>query len=418
MSKLQQSTLRRATVAQALEAMRAYPVRKASTVRLAIAQAEGRILSGPVHAREDVPAFRRSRVDGYAVLEADVRGASREQPVVLRVSGEVRMGAVGGHKLSPGEAVRVPTGGALPEGTTGVVMVEDTDARAPSVQIYDGADSGTHITEIASDVRKGERLFGAGTVLSPAAAGLLAGAGVAQVEVFEPPSIAVIVTGDELSAPGDPLQPGRVRDINGVALSAALHAMGFMPRLYGGVPDERAPFEAQLRVALSQCAGVVISGGSSVGEKDFTPEVVAAAGEPGVVVHGIKAKPGRPALLAMIGDQPVFGLPGNPVSALTVLEAIAKPLLLRMFDKSDDSLAMRARLSQAIRVEEDLEHRIPVRLRAEDSDLIAEPLLGSSAQMHILGQADGMIVIPIGVGAIPADTIVDVWPFTRSRTLR
>lgn len=418
MSKLQQSPLRRVTVAQAIEAMRAYPVRKALTVRLAVMQAEGRILSSPVHALEDVPAFRRSRVDGYAVFEADVRGARRAQPVALRLSGEVRMGAAAGRSLSKGEAIRVPTGGALPEGATGVVMVEDTELRDECVVVYDGAECDSQITEVASDVRSGEQLFRAGTVLSPAALGLLTGAGVAQVEVYEPPSIAVIVTGDELSAPGDRLHPGRIRDINSVALSAALSAMGFIPRVYAGVPDERAPFEAQLRVALARCDGVVISGGSSVGEKDFTPDVVAAAGEPGVVVHGIRAKPGRPALLGMIGEQPVFGLPGNPVSALTVLEAIAKPLLLRMFGKTDDSVPIRARLSQEVSVEEELEHRIPVRLRADGADVSAEPLLGTSAQMHILGQADGMFVIPIGAGTIVAGTMVDVLPFTRSRTLR
>ncbi|MDQ6780511.1 MAG: molybdopterin molybdotransferase MoeA [Candidatus Eremiobacteraeota bacterium] len=393
-------------------------MRTASTVRLPITQAEGRILSGAVHALEDVPSFRRSRVDGYAVLESDVRGASRPRPASLRLSGEVLMGAAAGQRLSKGEAMRVPTGGALPEEATGVVMVEDTKALAGSVLVYDGAECETHISAVASDVRAGERLFTAGTVLSPAALGLLAGSGIAQVDIYEPPSIAVLVTGDELSPPGAPLRPGHIRDINGVALSAALSAMGFMPRLYANVPDERAPFEAQLRVALSQCDGVVISGGSSVGEKDFTPDVVAAAGEPGVVVHGIRAKPGRPALLGMIGEQPVFGLPGNPVSALTVLEAIAKPLLLRMFGKTDDSLPMRASLSHDVRVEEVLEHRIPVRLRADGGSVFADPLLGTSAQMHILGQADGMFVIPIGAGAVAAGTMVDVLPFTRSRTLR
>jgi molybdopterin molybdotransferase len=415
---LEQLPLRRVTLAEALEAMAAFPVRSARVESIAVSDAEGRVLAADVTAAENVPAFRRSRVDGFAVVAADVRGASPQRPVRLRIVGEVLMGHAAPGRLGAGEAMRIPTGGALPEGATGVIMIEDSDVRADSVVIADGSDSEAFITEVASDVRTGETLLLRGTALSPAALGLLSGAGASEVPVFRPPSVGVLVTGDELRAPGEELRTGEIRDINGVVLPAALRAMGFEAVQYGRVGDDREQFEALFRRALAQCDAVVISGGSSVGERDYTPAVVAAAGKPGVIVHGIKAKPGRPALLAVIGDQPVFGLPGNPVSALVVLESLVRPILLRMFGTAAAPIPFRAVLTSDLNVEPDLEHRIPVRLERAGGTIRAEPLLGTSAQMHILGRADGMLVVPLGTGRVSAGSVVEIVPFSRTRWLR
>ena len=415
---LERLPLRRVTLGQALDAMASFPVRRARVETIALANAEGRVLAADVVAREDVPAFRRSRVDGYAVIAEDVRAASRDRPVRLRVVGEVLMGERPAHDISPGQAARVPTGGALPAGATGVVMVEDTELHSETIAVFDGSDTEEFVSDIASDVRADSLLFAAGTVLSPAALGLACGAGVSELQVYVPPRVGVIVTGDELVAAQHILRPGQIRDINGVVLPSALRAMGFDPMDFGRVADERDALAATFGRALSECDAVVISGGSSVGERDYTPEVVAAAGVPGVIVHGIKAKPGRPALLAMIGEQPVFGLPGNPVSALTVLEAAVKPVLLRMFDKTDETPPVRAQLQRAVDVEAHLEHRIPVRLTRAGDLVVAAPLLGTSAQMHILGFADGMLVVPLGTARIAAGSWVDVIPFSRTRTLR
>jgi molybdopterin molybdotransferase len=398
--------------------MAEFPIRKARVERIGLPAAEGRILAQDVIAAENVPAFSRSMVDGYAVIAADVRGASRFNPIHLKRAGEVLMGKSTPLTLQRGHAIAVPTGGSLPQGTTGIVKIEDTSSEDDSIVVFDGEDCEDRATPAASDVRAGQLLFESGAILSPAAVGLLAAVGVAEVPVYCKPAIGVLVTGDELVPAGGSLEPGQIRESNGVTISAALAAMGFAPRQYGLVADEREILAAALARALSDCDAVIISGGSSAGIRDYAPAVVADAGDPGVIVHGVRAKPGRPVMLAMIGDSPVIGLPGNPVSALVMLEALAKPILLRMFDKTDRPLPMRARLESALNVDAGLEHRIPVELIASDDGLIARPLLGSSSQLHILAFADAIIIVPEGSGGVKQGAWVDALPFSRTRTLR
>jgi len=400
--------------------MSGHRVQRAGAERVALAAASGRVLAESVAAAEDVPPFSRSRVDGFAVVADDVRSATRERPVTLAIAGEVHMGRAAETTLAAGQAIRIPTGGMLPAGATGVVMIEDTDVRDGVVHVRDQSHCADNITRAGCDVHRGAELLRAGRVLDPAAIGMLAGAGVADVAVYSKPSIALLVTGDELVEPdGGPLRPGQIRDINRLSLGAMLAALGFAPRAYPRVPDNRAAFARVFETALADNAGVVVSGGSSVGERDYTPAIVAAAGKPGVIVHGVRAKPGRPVLLAIVGEKLVLGLPGNPVSALVMLEALGKPLLLRMFDKRDATLPLRAVLAADIQADDELELRIPVKLRrARENQLEAEPIFGTSAQMHILGLADAIVVAPSGAGRIRAGTEVEAMPFTRATTLR
>lgn len=418
MSTLSRAILRRATIEEALEAVGRFALHRAATQAVGIAAAEGRILAQDIAAPEDVPPFARSRVDGFAVVALDVLSASREQPVRLTLAGSIEMGKPPPAALGTGEAMRVPTGGALPPGATGVVMIEDAAAAGGIVAIFAGARCEKNVTPAGGDVKRGEPLFAAGAVLSPAAQGLLAGVGIAEVSVYQRAPVALLITGDELVPPGQRLRPGEIRDINRYAIAGALWAMGFSPHIYSPVPDDRAIFEQTFRDALQTNDAVIISGGSSVGEHDYTPSVVAAAGEPGVIVHGLRAKPGRPTLLGAVGDKPVIGLPGNPVSALVMLEAVGKKILLRLFGKNDDTLPLRAVLDQSIEAEPEIEHRIPVKLRQTSGGLRAQPLLGTSAMMHILGFADALIAMPLGAGRIEAGTIVDAIPFTRTSGLR
>lgn len=403
------------SVREALEAMAAHPLRKAEPEVVRVDAAEGRILAADALAAENAPPFTRSCVDGFAVISADVVGATKQSPVRLRIAGEIRMGAAAPPVLEHGTCLRVPTGGALPPQADGVVMIEDAQEHDDVVEINDGEGTSDHVTLEGADVRAGDMLCERGTLLSPAAVGMLAAAGVADVSAYRSPRVGLLVTGDELVPPGKPLLPGQIRDSNRAALGAALAAMGFTPRSYSRVPDERAAFDAAFAVALAENDAVVISGGSSVGERDYTPAVIDAAGAPGVIVHGIRAKPGRPAVLAAVGDKPVIGLPGNPVSALVVLEAIGKPILLRMFDIAHAPLLWRAELSEAIDVSRKLEHRIPVRLFVAHNGLHAQPLIGTSAHSHILGFADGLVVVEEGAGRMAAGTQVDVVPFSRTR---
>ncbi|HEV2909215.1 MAG TPA: molybdopterin molybdotransferase MoeA [Candidatus Eremiobacteraceae bacterium] len=413
-------TLRRVTLAQALRAVFEHSIRAAATERIPMSPlAAGRVLAEDVRAVEDVPPFTRSSVDGFAVRAHDVRAADSRNPVRLKVTGEVLMGGRGPNaELHSGEAVRVPTGGWLPPGATGVVKKEDCRDLDSAIEVLDGEGSEEHITQRGADVRAGDVLRRRGDVLTAASVGMVSGAGVAELRVFVTPKVGLLVTGDEIVSPGAPLRDGEVRDINSLSLAGALRAMGFEPQAYERVPDRRDAFERALARALSECDAVVISGGSSVGEKDYTPAIVAAAGKPGVIVHGVRAKPGRPTMLAIVGEKPVIGLPGNPVSALVMLETLGKPILLRLYDKDSTTLPIRARLQQRIDLEPDLEHLVPVRLVRTDAGVDATPLLGTSAQMHILGFADALVDVPAGSGPIEAGTVIDAIPLSRTSSLR
>lgn len=400
------------TIAEALAAMAAIPLRRAKIVSINVRDAVGRTLAVPISAVEDVPPFSRSRVDGYAVIADDVAGASIEKPATVRVVGEVAMGAAPPGPIARGQAMRISTGGALPPGADAAVMIEDTEESDDIATIRDASDAQSNVTLSGADVRRGDLLFESATVLTPARVGMLAGAGIDRVDVFERPRVGMLLTGDELVAPGDPIRPGEIRDINRYSLAGAIAAMGFEPVEYERVPDDRDAFEAAFARAIESCDAVVISGGSSAGARDFTPDVVQAAGPPGVIVHHVRAKPGRPTVLGAVGDKPVIGLPGNPVSALVMLETLGKPILLRMLDRRPNDVAIRAVLSQTIDVSTTLEHRIPVALHREDGIVSARPLFGTSAMMHILAFADALVTVPLGVGRIDGGTSVDAWPLS------
>ncbi|HYK51901.1 MAG TPA: gephyrin-like molybdotransferase Glp [Candidatus Eremiobacteraceae bacterium] len=400
------------TIAEALSAMAAIPLRRARIIRINVRDAVGRTLAVPISAVEDVPPFSRSRVDGYAVIADDVAGASTEKPATVRVVGEIAMGAAPPGPIARGQAMRISTGGALPPGADAAIMIEDTEESDGIATVRDASDAEANVTLNGADVRRGDLLFDSATILTPARVGMLAGAGIDAVDVFERPRVGMLLTGDELVAPGDPIHPGEIRDINRFSLAGALAAMGFEPVQFERVPDDRAAFEAAFARAVESCDAVVISGGSSAGARDFTPDVVQAAGPPGVIVHHVRAKPGRPTVLGAVGDKPVIGLPGNPVSALVMLETLGKPILLRMLDRRPNDVAIRAVLSQTIDVSPTLEHRIPVALHREDGIVSARPLFGTSAMMHILAFADALVTVPLGVGRIDGGTSIDAWPLS------
>ena len=369
-----------------------------------------------MRAQEDVPPFTRSSVDGFAIMVEDARAAG-DAPIRLTIAGAIRMGEPATRGLRRGEAMRVPTGGALPDGASGVVKVEDCLESDGSIEFRGMTDAHEHVTQRGADVACGDLLAARGDVLTAGAVGMLAGAGVMEIPVFATPIVGLLVSGDEIAAPGQPLRAGEIRDINGIALEACLRAMGCAPKAYPLVADRREDLAAALRRALDECDAVVISGGSSVGERDYTPAVVAAAGAPGVIVHGVAARPGRPTMLGIVDEKPVIGLPGNPVSALVMLETLGKPVLLRLFDKTDDTPRVQARLREPIDGAREIERIVPVRLAAGAGTLEATPLTGTSAQMHILGFADALVRVPAGTGRLEAGTRIEALPLTRSNGL-
>ncbi len=364
---------------------------------MSLLSAFGRVLATNITSTTDLPPFDRSAVDGWAVRAADMSAAASDRPVRLRRLGEVRMGAAAGLVVTPGGAVRIPTGGMLPEGADAVVMQEDVDADGTAILARRPVRAGDNIVGHGVDVRAGEVILGRGRRLRAADLGILAGVGVTDVEVFLPPRVAIVATGDEVVTAGEPLEAGRVRDMNSPALAGAVLASGGLPTLCGIVRDERPAVDEALHRALTGHEMVLVSGGSSVGERDVVADAIGALGPPGVIVHGIAVRPGKPTVLAAAGATPVIGLPGNPVSALVIFDLFARPVLEQMMgiDPASRPWGMvRARLAAALPAAGAREDHRRVRLDSRRDGLWASPLPAGSQVLTSLVRADGIVVVP------------------------
>jgi molybdopterin molybdotransferase len=310
--------------------------------------------------------------------------------------------------VAPGGAVAMPTGGVLPPGADAVVMVEHTqEAMAGTIEVLRPVAPGDGMVRADEDAATGAELVPAGRPLRAQDLGLLAAAGVAEVEVHARPRVAIVSTGDEVVAPEtDELGPGQVRDASTVALAALVRDAGGEPDPRGIVPDDPEALHAVLRAAVDSSDVVVVSAGSSVGARDETAAVVAQLGEPGIWCHGIALRPGKPTLLADSGGVPVIGLPGNPRSALVVFRVVGMPIV-RLVGGITQPLpepAVRARLERNVPSAAGRLDVVQVAVR----DGVASPLFGASALLSILTQADGYVIVPDEATGLPAGTDVDV----------
>jgi molybdopterin molybdotransferase len=372
-------------------------------------------LAADVVARETLPSFARSTMDGYAVRAADTHGASEQSPAYLRVVGDVPTGAVPNVPVGPREAVRTHTGAMLPPGADAVVMVEDTNlhpgrsAAAAEVEVLAAAAPGENVLTIGEDVRAGATAVPAGRRLRAADAGGLAALGVATVTVRARPRIAILSTGDEVVPAAATPGPAQVRDVNATTVAAVVTQAGGIAVPCGIAPDRAGDLERALRDALDAADAVVLSAGSSVSVRDLTAQVVARLGSPGVLVHGIAIKPGKPTVLAICDGKPVVGLPGNPVSALVVAWRIVRPLVRLLggeqidADGLGDEHEVSALLDVPVPSRPGREDFVPCALaRDRDGVLHATPLFGSSNLIFTLVRADALIAVPLdrsGLGA-------------------
>lgn len=395
---------------------------------VATAQARDRILTRDVVSPAPMPEFRRSTVDGYAVR-------ANSTPGVLRAVGEVRMGELASFGVKHGEAALVHTGGNLPEGADAVVMIEQTqpltqddrrntedDSRLPStvlrqwkIQTATKLAPGENVIQQGEDVKAGEVVVRAGTRLREQEMGGLLSLGITQVEVARQPRVALIASGDELVAADASTQPGQVRNINAPMLAALVERNGGLPIDFGILPDMRLAFEATSQRAMGEADAVVFMAGSSVGARDFVPDVVDAMGQPGILAHGILFRPGKPTLFAVCNGKPVFGLPGNPISALVTGALFLAPTLWRMQGvlNPPPPSVVRATLTQDVKSPRDLEHWLPVLLRpslkgGDGGAYRAEPISTKSNLIFGLVRASGMACAPIGVDKLAAGTEVAV----------
>jgi len=394
------------TVAETLAGFR--PARRTAVEAVALGAAAGRVPAAPVQAPHDLPGFARATVDGYAVRAADTFGASEGLPSYLDLAGAVAMGRAPEIAVAPGEAAAIPTGGVLPPGADAVVMVEHThEAMADTIEVTRPVAPGDGMVRADEDAAAGAELVPAGRPLRAQDLGLLAAAGVMELEVHARPRVAIVSTGDEVVDPATAeLGAGQVRDACAVALAALVREAGGAPDPRGIVPDDRDALAAVLGDAVATCDVVVVSAGSSVGARDETAAVVAGLGEPGIWAHGIALRPGKPTLLADCGGVPVVGLPGNPRSALVVFRLVGMGVIRLVGGVTHPVRApsTRARLARDLPSAAGRLDIVQVTVR----DGVATPLFGASALLSVLSAADGFVVVPDEATGLDAGREVDV----------
>ena len=378
--------------------------------RIITSNALDRVLAEPLFSPQDLPEFARSTVDGYAVNAADTHGATPGLPAFLRVVGEVAMGKAATIELGVGEAAIVHTGGMLPAGADAVVMIENTQrVDAASVEIMQPVAEGQGVIQIGEDIRKGQSILAPGHRLRPQDLGGLLALGITEIAVAVPPVVGIISTGDEVVPPDQPVQPGQVRDINSYSLSALAAHTGARSICYGIIPDSRAALEAVARRAMQECDIVVFSAGSSVSYRDMTADIIDELGKPGVLVHGVSVKPGKPTILAVCDGKAIFGLPGNPVSAMVIFTLFITPAICALLGTAAPAQTLaRARLARNLASDTGREDYIQVRLETREGELWAVPVLGKSNLIYTLVNADGTIKVPLDSGGLRAGEWVTV----------
>lgn len=290
-----------------------------------------RVIAKDIIANEEIPAFTRSTVDGFAVNSRDTYGASEAIPAFFEIIGEIKMGKSADYHLKKGQVCLIHTGGMLPAGADAVIMVENTQySNLTEIEIYKAVSSGENVVMKGEDIKEGDLVLSKGTTLRPVEIGALMALGITEVPVYQIPHVGIVSTGDELVQPNENPKLGEVRDINTYTLSSIVKEMGGIPKNYPIVRDNEEKLFLALKKAHQENDLVIATAGSSASVRDFTAKAIRKLGEPGVLVHGINVRPGKPTILAFADKKPIVGLPGNPVSAFVIAHMVLKSLLPKL----------------------------------------------------------------------------------------
>ena len=381
------------------------------TEDISLLDAHNRILAGKVTSALDIPPFDRSTVDGYAVKAEDTFGAEENNPVKILVNGMVHIGESPTTKVVKGEAAEIVTGAPIPEGADAVVMVEDTHRVKDTLRIYRAVTPNENVMKKGADIKKASVVLKKSQVLGSREIGVLAALGKDHVQVYVKPTVAVLSTGAEVTEPGKKLPAGKIYDINAYSLTTAVLESGGKPVYLGIVPDESPKLHAALEKALATADMVITSGGVSVGPKDLMPETVKALGKPGLIVCGVAVKPGKPTTIALIGNKPIFALPGHPTSALLLFHLFARPVIQAWAGRPDEeTIAVKASAGARMFSARGRRTFVMVKLKGDSpKQLVAEPVAtGSSGAISTLAKADGFVEIPENQQFIDVDEEVTV----------
>ena len=374
----------------------------------------GRVTAGPIYSSDNLPTFPRSTMDGYAVIASDTYGSTESIPTYINLIGEIPMGQPSDLILTRGNIAKVHTGSMLPEGSDAVVMVENTQiVDAQTIEIVRPVAPGENILQVGDDIAKGQIILPEGHLMRAQDIGGLMGLGITELNVYGRPKVVIISTGDELIPPNKDLTPGKIRDINTYSLAALTLQSGAIPLTTPIIGDSFEELLDTARKSILEADMLVISAGSSVSSRDLTSAVISNLGDPGILVHGISIKPGKPTILASIEGKPVVGLPGNPVSALVIFDIFCIPSIYMLSGCSTppDKPNVDARITHNLASIPGREDYIPVKLRTEGEILLADPIFGESNLITTVMKADGLIKIPLDKSGIYQGEIVNAKMF-------
>jgi molybdopterin molybdotransferase len=391
------------------------------SVSIDVSSALGRVTATDVFAPHPLPDFQRTTVDGYAVRAKDTFGATDSLPAYLNLIGEVPMGDSPSFEIGAGQCAMIHTGGMLPNGADAVVMLEYTQAivgtgspRPDSeIEIFKSVADGENLIRIGEDVAQNQLVIPKGTQIRPAEIGGLMALGITSVNVANKPRVGLISTGDEVIDPAQTPRPGQVRDINSYTLGALVEKSGGVAVRYGIFGDSFQLLKEAAAKALSACDVVIITAGSSASTRDMTAEVIRQLGEPGVLVHGINTRPGKPTILGVCNDKAVIGLPGNPVSALVNGYLFVVPVIEKLLGALPRPRAtIQAKLSVNLPSQAGREDWWPVKLvvsrQSSVVSYLADPIFGKSNLIFTLASADGLLRIHPDATGLSAGEMVEV----------
>lgn len=364
------------------------------TEEISLINATSRILSKSLISKENVPEFNRSTVDGYAIKSSDSHGASESMPSFLNLIGEIKMGERAKMRISSGEAVYVPTGGMIPEGADAVIMIENAEKLDDStLLIYKPLSNGENIILKGDDIKEGEKIIEKGKKLTPQDIGVLASLGMNTIQVYKKPKFFIVSTGDEIVDIDAELTLGKVRDINSYSLNSLIDKLGGEVVGKTIVQDNFELLRNCVDKALEISDIVLISGGSSVGTRDYTSRVIDSFNGEGVFIHGVSIKPGKPTIIGEGKGKIIFGLPGHPVSSIIIFKVFVEYLVNKLMDIKENKNRITAILDFNFPSSPGKETYQMVKIIEREGKTYALPVFGKSGMISLLSKSDGYIII-------------------------
>lgn len=378
-----------------------------------ILKSQDRILSENIYATEDIPAFGRSVVDGYAVLAKDLFGASDSAPVFLEVAGKVEMGKSTDLEIKSGYAIYVPTGGMLPKNADSVVMIEYVELLdETTIAVYNTLAPGNNTMQKGEDIKKESIVLEKGSKIRAQDVGVLAALGITNIKVKKKPRITIFSTGDEIISPDKKPNMGEIRDINSYVVSAMAEKTGAVVVEQAIIKDNYDVLKMKTKEAMKNSDLVILSGGSSVGEKDFTSIVIKEMGNPGVITHGLAIKPGKPTIIGVVNGTIFIGLPGQPASAYIVFLALVKPIIELLLEKKDvKEIPIKAIIDSNVHATPGRKNYQMVDLYENNNILYAKPIHGKSGTITLLSNSKGYTVIETELEGLVKGSLIDVYLF-------